>query len=56
MLKRIFSTVLSTAIIASSAAAIMPQNAMVETTSSSPRIVEYLDRGLVAVRVDGEYI
>ena len=54
MLKQIFSTVLSTAMIASSATAILPQNnAMAETTSSSPRIVEYLDRGLVAVRVDG---
>ena len=52
MFKRIFSAVLSAAVAAGSAGSILPQKA-VYAAESQARQVEYLDRGLVAVRVDG---
>ena len=52
MFKRIFSAVLSAAVAMGSAGSILPQKA-VYAEESQARQVEYLDRGLVAVRVDG---
>lgn len=52
MLKKVLSTILCAAVISSGAAAVIPQDVSAADNSKT-RVVEYLDRGLVAVRVDG---
>lgn len=54
MLKKILSTILSISVIAGSTVVIMPQNQTeAATTKRQTREVEHLDRGLVAVRIEG---
>ena len=53
MLKKGLSVLLSTAVVSSSFVALIPQTTAMAATNRQTRVVEYLDRGLVAVRVDG---